>query len=63
MSATQLVQRILSAESEILMEKIAMGKLEEHEYQQLHKRGIARLQKAHIFIDDTAAVNIFQLRA
>ncbi len=63
MSASQLVQRILSAESEILMEKIARGKLEEHEYQQLHKRGIARLEKAPIFIDDTAALNIFEFRA
>src|SRR6266487_454236 len=63
MSAAQLVQRILSAESEILMEKIARGKLEEHEYQQLHKRGITRLEKAPIFIDDTAALNIFEFRA
>jgi len=63
MSASQLVQRILSAESEILMEKIARGKLEEHEYQQLHKRGIARLEKAPIYIDDTAALNIFEFRA
>ncbi|CAN5154835.1 replicative DNA helicase [soil metagenome] len=63
MSASQLVQRILSAESEIAMEKIARGKLEEHEYQQLHKRGIAKLEKAPIFIDDTAALNIFEFRA
>src|SRR5882757_2697430 len=33
MSASQLVQRILSAESEIMMEKIARGKLEQHEYE------------------------------
>lgn len=63
MSAAQLVQRILSAESEIMMEKIARGKLEEHEYQQLHKRGITRLEKAPIYIDDTAALNIFEFRA
>src|ERR1051325_4376408 len=63
MSAAQLVQRILSAESEIMMEKIARGKLEEHEYQQLHKRGITKLEKAPIFIDDTAALNIFDFRA
>src|SRR5215475_12132694 len=44
MSAAQLVQRILSAESEIMMEKIARGKLEEYEYQQLHKRGITKLE-------------------
>src|SRR4051812_18858215 len=31
MSSSQLVQRILSAESEIMLEKISRGKLEEHE--------------------------------
>src|ERR1700710_46947 len=36
MSSAQLVQRILSAESEIMMEKISRGKLEDYEYQQLH---------------------------
>ena len=39
MSSGQLVQRILSAESEIWLEKIARGKLEEHEMKQLYKRG------------------------
>src|SRR6476620_4904303 len=63
MSAAQLVQRILSAESEILMEKIARGKLEEHEMKQLYARGIQRLAQAPIFIDDTPALNIFELRA
>ena len=63
MSAGQLVQRILSAESEIHLEKISRGKLEEHEMQQLYKKGIDRLSKAPIFIDDTAALNIFELRA
>jgi replicative DNA helicase len=63
MSAGQLVQRILAAESEIWLEKIARGKLEEHEMEQLYKRGIQRLAKAPIFIDDTPALNIFELRA
>ena len=63
MSAGQLVQRILSAESEIWLEKIARGKMEEHEMQQLYKKGIQRLSTAPIFIDDTAALNIFELRA
>ncbi|MFM7838285.1 MAG: replicative DNA helicase, partial [Chitinophagaceae bacterium] len=63
MSAGQLVQRILSAESEILLEKIARGKLEDHEMQQLYTKGIQRLAKAPMFIDDTAALNIFELRA
>ena len=63
MSAGQLVQRILSAESEIWLEKIARGKLEEHEMKQLYAKGIQRLATAPIFIDDTAALNIFELRA
>jgi replicative DNA helicase len=63
MSASQLVQRILSAESEIQLEKIARGKLEEYEYQQLHTKGIKKLELAPIFIDDTAALNIFEFRA
>ncbi|MCO5234829.1 MAG: replicative DNA helicase [Chitinophagaceae bacterium] len=63
MSAGQLVQRILSAESEIWLEKIARGKMEEHEMQQLYRNGIQRLQSAPVFIDDTPALNIFELRA
>src|SRR5215211_6718987 len=63
MSSGQLVQRILSAESEIWLEKIARGKMEEHEMKQLYKRGIERLSNAPIYIDDTAALNIFELRA
>jgi replicative DNA helicase len=63
MSSSQLVQRILSAESEIWLEKIARGRLEEHEMKQLYKKGIDKLSKAPIYIDDSAALNIFELRA
>ena len=63
MSASQLVQRILSAESEIWLEKISRGKMEEHEMKQLYARGVQRLSKAPLFIDDTPALNIFELRA
>ncbi|MFY7964864.1 MAG: replicative DNA helicase [Chitinophagaceae bacterium] len=63
MSASQLVQRILSAESEIHMEKISRGKLEDYEYQQLHSKGIKKLETAPLYIDDTAALNIFEFRA
>ncbi|HSR37999.1 MAG TPA: replicative DNA helicase [Phnomibacter sp.] len=63
MSNAQLVQRILSAESEVSMEKIARGQLEDHEMKQLYSKGIQRLSSAPIFLDDTAALNIFELRA
>jgi replicative DNA helicase len=63
MSAAQLTQRILAAESEIMLEKIARGKLEEHELQQLYKKGFERMMKAPLYIDDSPALNIFELRA
>ncbi|QGW29950.1 replicative DNA helicase [Phnomibacter ginsenosidimutans] len=63
MSNAQLVQRILSAESQVPMEKISRGHLEDHEMQQLYTKGIQRLTEAPIYLDDTAALNIFELRA
>jgi replicative DNA helicase len=63
MSSAQLVTRILSAESEIWLEKISRGKLEEYEMKQLYKKGIERLSNAPIYIDDSPALNIFELRA
>ncbi len=63
MSAPQLVQRILAAESEIHMEKINRGNLADHEMKQLYAKGIQKLAQAPLFIDDTPALNIFELRA
>lgn len=63
MSASQLVQRILSAESEVMLEKIARGTLQDYEMNQLHSKGINVLSKAPLHIDDTPALNIFELRA
>ena len=62
MSAVQLVNRIISAEAEIEAEKIRKGKLEAHEWQQLHSK-IKTLFDAQIFIDDTPALSILELRA
>lgn len=63
MSSAQLVARILSAESEIWLEKISRGKMEDYEMQQLFKKGIQPLSQAPIYIDDSAALNIFEFRA
>lgn len=62
MSAVQLVNRIISAEAEIEAEKLRKGRLEAHEWQQLHTK-IKRLYDAPIFIDDTPALSILELRA
>ena len=63
MSCSQLVMRILSAESEIPMESISRGKLSEDQYTTFLGKGVRRFENAPIYIDDTAAINIFQFRA
>jgi replicative DNA helicase len=63
MSSAQLVSRILSAESGIMLEKINRGRLEDYEMQQLYSKGVTKLSDAPIFIDDTAALNVFEFRA
>ena len=62
MAALQLVSRLISAEAELESEKIKKGSLADHEWQQLiHKT--AQLSQAPIYIDDTPALSIFELRA
>jgi replicative DNA helicase len=62
MASIQLVNRMISAEAELESEKIKKGNLAEHEWAQLvHKT--SRLSSAPIFIDDTPALSILELRA
>lgn len=62
MASTQLVQRLISMEAEIAGSKMRNGKLEDYEWQQLQST-VERLNAVPIFIDDTPAINIFELRA
>ncbi len=62
MSAGQLVKRMLSAVTDVPLGKITKGQLAEHEIVQIHQR-MGKLSAANIFIDDQAALNIFELRA
>lgn len=62
MSAVQLVNRMISAEAELDSEKLKKGNLAPHEWTQLHQR-IDRLMRAPIYIDDTPALSILELRA
>jgi replicative DNA helicase len=62
MSSLQLVNRLISAETELGGEKIKTGKLEDYEWTQLNQR-IKTLDDAPIFIDDTPALSIFEFRA
>ena len=62
MSSVQLVTRLVSAESEISSEKLRSGNLRADEIQQIHTK-IDGLAEAPIFIDDTAGLSVFELRA
>ncbi len=62
MASVQLVNRMISAEAELEGEKIKKGNLADHEWAQLvHKT--SKLSSAPIFIDDTPALSILELRA
>ena len=62
MSSVQLVTRLMSSETEIPQEKLRKGSMEEHEWAQLNTK-ITPLIDAPLYIDDTAALSVFDLRA
>lgn len=62
MSAIQLVTRLIASETEIPAEKLRKGNLQEYEWEQLNTK-VAPLIDAPLYIDDTPALTIFELRA
>ncbi len=62
MSREQLAQRILCAEARVDQHRIRSGDLDEEDWQKLHETA-GLLAKAPIYIDDTAAISIRQLRS
>lgn len=62
MSSVQLVNRLIVSETELSSQKIKTGKLENFEWEQLDYK-IKPLVEAPIYIDDTPAISLFELRA
>ena len=62
MSATQLMVRMISSEVEIEGEKLRKGMLEDYDWAKIHS-GLEKLSKAPIYIDDTPALSVLELRA
>ncbi|MEN8224890.1 MAG: replicative DNA helicase [Bacteroidota bacterium] len=62
MSSVQLVTRLISAETQLNSDKLRKGDLQDFEWQQLNTK-IRNLEDTKIFIDDTPALTIFELRA
>jgi len=61
MAAQQLAQRLICSEAELDAQKVRSGRLENHEWVQLNTK-ITELTKAPIYIDDTPALSIMDLR-
>lgn len=62
MSELQLVNRLISAEAELDSEKIKRGNLADYEWQQLYHK-TSKISDSPIFIDDTPALSVLELRA
>jgi len=62
MSSIQLVTRLISSETQLSANKLKKGNLENYEWEQLNAK-IGKLVDAPLFIDDTPALSIFELRA
>lgn len=62
MSSLQLVNRLVSSETEIDNEKLKTGNLNDQDWKQLNVK-VSALTNAPIYIDDTPALSIFELRA
>ncbi|NBA89052.1 replicative DNA helicase [Emticicia sp. CRIBPO] len=61
MSSQQVMLRLISAEAEIDSQKLRKGDLEEPEWHALHSR-LNNLATAPIYIDDTPALSVLELR-
>ncbi len=62
MASIQLTQRLISGEAEIPSGRLKSGKLDDDEWKKLHA-AVDRLSNLPMYIDDTPAINIFELRA
>ena len=62
MSNTQLAMRMLCSEAKVDSHKVRTGRLPENEWEKL-SLSVGRLAESPIFIDDTPALNVLEIRA
>lgn len=62
MSEIQIIMRLISGEAELESDKLKRGTLADYEWQQLRQKTI-KLGESPIFIDDTPALSLLELRA
>lgn len=62
MSSVELVNRLISSESELPADLLKKGNLADYQWEQLNHK-VTKLAEAPIFIDDTPSISLFELRA
>ncbi len=62
MSSLQLINRLITAETGLSQDILRTGKLDKWQWEQLNHK-IPKIEKAEMFIDDTPAISVFDLRA
>lgn len=62
MDASQLVQRLMCAEAEVDLQRARNGQLTQHDWQRITEK-VGTMASAPIYIDDTPAVTLMELRA
>lgn len=62
MSKTELVQRLMCAECSVDMQRLRTGRMEDSDWTRL-TRSLDKLAEAPLFIDDSAALTMMELRA
>lgn len=63
MSREQVIDRLVSAESQVPLWKILTGKISDDSEFRLIQEALDRLSQAKIFIDDSPSLNIMQMRS
>jgi replicative DNA helicase len=62
MSKTELVQRLMCAECSVDMQRLRTGRMEDSDWNRL-TRSLGKLAEAPLFIDDSAAITMMEIRA
>ncbi len=62
MPAVQVIERMLAQQTKINLWSLRMGSLNDNEYG-VYSDGAGKLSEAKIFVDETAGINIMQLRS
>ena len=62
MSASEIIMRLLSAETEIKLSSMRSGQMEERDWEKLTKR-LTEIQEAPLFIDDSPNLTMMEIRS